>query len=287
MIPKQILDKARIDMQDVADIAAMTGVSYFKGAFRKKGFDGTPWPLAKKDKAGTRRRGSLMIDSAALMNSIRIARATPQEVVWTAGNAKVPYAEVHNTGGRAGRGRGGRQFGALPLLHAGQGVGGLVEDLVTFARTNRGDLLDLRAEHRAERSVGEALEGRVNLVEQLDKPIGIGLAGCGGRRTDQPQVRRQNLHGHPVGNLSASADLRERNLVDIEQRTGPFDRRRLVVELSPVLVDIGQLGDLVGQPLLNSQQNRFDVRFHFQKSFSCLLSSAGVTLSSSLPGVFK
>lgn len=102
MIPKQILDKTRIDMQDVADIAAMTGVSYFKGAFRKKGFDGTPWPLAKKDKAGTRRRGSLMIDSAALMNSVRIARATPQEVVWTAGNAKVPYAEVHNTGGRAG-----------------------------------------------------------------------------------------------------------------------------------------------------------------------------------------
>ena len=114
----------------------------------------------------------------------------------------------------------------------------------------------------------------MNLVEQFDKPIGIGLAGCG-RRTDQPQVRRQNLHS-PVGNLSASADLRERNLVDIEQRTGPFDRRRLVVELSPVLVDIGQLRDLVGQPLLNSQQNRFDVRFHFQKSFSCLLSSAGV-----------
>lgn len=28
MIPKQILDKTRIDMQDVADIAAMTGVSY-------------------------------------------------------------------------------------------------------------------------------------------------------------------------------------------------------------------------------------------------------------------
>ena len=79
---------------------------YVKGAFRKKGFDGTPWPLAKKDRAGTRRRGSLMVDSAALMNSVRIARATPQEVVWTAGNDKVPYAEVHNTGGRAGRGRG-------------------------------------------------------------------------------------------------------------------------------------------------------------------------------------
>ena len=123
MIPKQILDKARIDMQDVADIAAMTGVSYFKGAFRKKGFDGTPWPLAKKDKAGTRRRGSLMIDSA-LMNSIRIARATPQEVVWTAGNAKVPYAEVHNTGGRAGRGRGfqmpRRQYMGRLLMETGR-----------------------------------------------------------------------------------------------------------------------------------------------------------------------
>ena len=106
MIPKQILDDARIDMQDVADIAAMTGEAYFKGTFRKKGFDGTPWPLAKKDRAGTRRHGSLMVDSAALMNSVRTARATPKEVVWTAGNEKVPYAEVHNTGGRAGRGRG-------------------------------------------------------------------------------------------------------------------------------------------------------------------------------------
>ena len=106
MIPKQILDDARIDMQDVADIAALTGEAYFKGTFRKNGFDGTPWPLAKKDRAGTRRHGSLMVDSAALMNSVRTARATPKEVVWTAGNEKVPFAEVHNTRGRAGRGRG-------------------------------------------------------------------------------------------------------------------------------------------------------------------------------------
>lgn len=90
MIPKQILDKARIDMQDVADIAAMTGVSYFKGAFRKKGFDGTPWPLAKKDKTGTRRRGSLMIDSAALMNSVRIARATPRRSYGRRATQKCP-----------------------------------------------------------------------------------------------------------------------------------------------------------------------------------------------------
>lgn len=46
MIPKQILDDARIDMQDVADIAAMTGEAYFKGTFRKKDSTGPRgrWP---------------------------------------------------------------------------------------------------------------------------------------------------------------------------------------------------------------------------------------------------
>ena len=107
MIPKQILDKTRIDMQDVADIAAMTGVSYFKGAFRKKGFDGTPWPLAK-DKAGTRRRGSLMIDSAALMNNVRIARATRRRSYGRRATQKVPYAEGTQYG-RTGRARRGFQ----------------------------------------------------------------------------------------------------------------------------------------------------------------------------------
>lgn len=106
MIPKEKLDGLRIDMQAIAELAAATGVSYFKGTFRTKAFDGKPWVPAKIDQAGKRRRGSLMVDSAALMNSIHTADASPQRVVWTAGNEKVPYAQVHNEGGRAGRGAG-------------------------------------------------------------------------------------------------------------------------------------------------------------------------------------
>lgn len=93
-------------MPAVADIAAATGVSYFKGAFRNKTFDGQAWPAAKLDKTGKRRRGSLMVQSAALMNSVRVAEVAPERVVWSAGNEKVPYAQVHNEGGRAGRGAG-------------------------------------------------------------------------------------------------------------------------------------------------------------------------------------
>ncbi len=106
MIPKEKLEGLRVDMQAIAELAAATGVSYFKGAFRKKSFDGEPWPAAKIDQAEKRRRGSLMVDSAALMNSVRTSEATPQRIVWAAGNDKVPYAKVHNEGGRAGRGAG-------------------------------------------------------------------------------------------------------------------------------------------------------------------------------------
>ena len=42
--------------------------------------------------------GSLLIDSGALVNSIRPAVITPQRVVISAGNEKVDYAQVHNEG---------------------------------------------------------------------------------------------------------------------------------------------------------------------------------------------
>nr|DAR27459.1 MAG TPA: virion morphogenesis protein [Caudoviricetes sp.] len=106
MIPKEKLQDLHIDMEALANLVAMTGTSYFRGTFRSKSFDGVPWAPAKIDLTGKRRRGSLMVDSAALMNSVRAAEVTPQRIVWSAGNDKVPYAEVHNTGGRAGRGRG-------------------------------------------------------------------------------------------------------------------------------------------------------------------------------------
>lgn len=106
MIPKEKLEALRVDMQEIANMVAVTGVSYFKAAFRNKEFNGSKWPEAKVDKNKKRKRGSLMVESAALMNSVRTAEATPEQVKWTAGNDKVPYAQVHNEGGRAGRGAG-------------------------------------------------------------------------------------------------------------------------------------------------------------------------------------
>lgn len=106
MIPRKLLEGLKPDMHQVAELAAATGISYFKGSFRRKGFDGMAWPKAKADEAKKRRRGSLMVQSAALMNSVRAAQVGSESVVWASGNDKVPYAQVHNEGGHAGRGAG-------------------------------------------------------------------------------------------------------------------------------------------------------------------------------------
>ena len=50
-----------------AHIVAETATEYFKGSFRRKAFDGVPWKAAKRPK----KRGSQLIASGALMNSIR------------------------------------------------------------------------------------------------------------------------------------------------------------------------------------------------------------------------
>lgn len=81
-------------MEDAADIVAETATAYYKGTFRSKEFDGNPWAPAKVPKT----TGSLLIDSGALVNSIRPAIVTPQKVVISAGNGKVDYAQVHNEG---------------------------------------------------------------------------------------------------------------------------------------------------------------------------------------------
>lgn len=81
-------------MEDCAEIVAETATEYFKETFRKKAFDGNPWTPAKTAK----RRGSLLIDSGAMMNSIRPLVISPERVVIGAGNQKVLYAKAHNEG---------------------------------------------------------------------------------------------------------------------------------------------------------------------------------------------
>lgn len=81
-------------MADVPDIVAETAVEYYKETFSKKGFDGQGWPPAKVPK----RTGSLLVESGALVNSIRPSVIEPHRVVISAGDDKVTYAQAHNEG---------------------------------------------------------------------------------------------------------------------------------------------------------------------------------------------
>lgn len=61
-------------MGDTAEIVDETATEYFKETFRQKAFDGNPWTHAKTAK----RRGSLLIDSGAMLNSIRPLVISPR-----------------------------------------------------------------------------------------------------------------------------------------------------------------------------------------------------------------
>ena len=75
------------------DIVAETAVEYYKDAFTNKAFDRNPWIAGKPKK-----RGSLLVQSGNLKNSIRPAEITPDRITISAGNQQVPYAKVHNEG---------------------------------------------------------------------------------------------------------------------------------------------------------------------------------------------
>lgn len=81
-------------MEEASEVVSETAIEYFRGAFSRKEFDGNPWTPAKKGK----RRGSLLIDSGALINSITEKERSNVRVIISAGNTKVPYAKVHNEG---------------------------------------------------------------------------------------------------------------------------------------------------------------------------------------------
>lgn len=81
-------------MNEAAEVVAETATEYFKDSFKKKAFDGNPWKPAKIHKG----KGSLLIDSGALLNSIRPVVISPELVTISAGNEKVEYAQAHNEG---------------------------------------------------------------------------------------------------------------------------------------------------------------------------------------------
>lgn len=86
-LPEEIITGA-------ADIVAETATEEFKQSFKSKEFDGNPWATANLP----RKNGSLLVDSGALVNSIRPAIISRERVVISAGNEKVVYAKTHNEG---------------------------------------------------------------------------------------------------------------------------------------------------------------------------------------------
>lgn len=125
----------RFFSKDIPAIISKTSVEYFKESFRAKSFDGKPWPsLSKRYKP---KRGSMMVRSSKLMNSIRDTETTATKVVISAGNSRVPYAKIHNEGGviqkaarsetfvrnRYTRGAKSKAFGGLGLYKKGTKAG--------------------------------------------------------------------------------------------------------------------------------------------------------------------
>lgn len=64
-------------LQGTAEIVAETSVGYFQDTFRHKAFDGNPWAPPRVPKQS----GSLLVQSGALLNSIRPVVVTPGRIV--------------------------------------------------------------------------------------------------------------------------------------------------------------------------------------------------------------
>ena len=85
---------------DVPDIVAYTASTYFKERFKYENWDNVPWKqLNPKYKAKkTRGKERILYASSNLQASIHPSTISPARVTISAGNAKVPYARIHNEG---------------------------------------------------------------------------------------------------------------------------------------------------------------------------------------------
>lgn len=82
-------------------IVAETATEFFKDTFKSKSWDNVPWPVYNPKGNRNRKeptRGSLMLRTLALFDSIQPSETSANKVTISAGGAKVPYARVHNEG---------------------------------------------------------------------------------------------------------------------------------------------------------------------------------------------
>lgn len=92
-----LLQKVEEIKEVSAQIIAETATSYYKERFKSKAFDGRMWLPSSIQKT----RGSLLVDTGKLVNSIRPSYVSSSRVIISAGNSKVGYAQVHNEGSKA------------------------------------------------------------------------------------------------------------------------------------------------------------------------------------------
>jgi len=97
--------------QIIPTVVAETATEYFQERFVTQEWDGIPWPSLSPGYASrkSRGRGRILTASGTLQRSIAPTIVTPNRVVISAGNARSPYARVHNEGLRI---TGVRQVGA-------------------------------------------------------------------------------------------------------------------------------------------------------------------------------
>ena len=81
--------------EQLPNIIAETATEFFKERFRTKEWDGSTWPQTKR----IIQKGSLLVRTSSLVNSIRPSLVSADMVRISAGNGKVPYAQIHNEGG--------------------------------------------------------------------------------------------------------------------------------------------------------------------------------------------
>ena len=98
-MPKPAYDlekRIRKAMKSLPKLVAEEAAEYSRRRFAEKNFDGKPWKPLSPHYHPT--RGTLLVRSGALLNSVRVVSTSQEKVVIGAGNSKVKYAKAHNEG---------------------------------------------------------------------------------------------------------------------------------------------------------------------------------------------
>lgn len=90
---EQLIRKAT---ESLPELVAEEAAEYSRRRFAEKSFDGKPWKPLSKNYRPT--RGTLLVRSGALLNSVHVVSVSQEKVVIGAGNSKVKYAKAHNEG---------------------------------------------------------------------------------------------------------------------------------------------------------------------------------------------